>query len=240
MKTKNLLGLAVLTLAVWLGAITVNAQGPGGFQGGGGGGFGGGGGGGGFGGPGGGGGGFGRGGGGGGFNIDPQQIQQALLDALRQQMEVTNDDDWKIISEQVMKVYQAEMDAQAASANVGNLTRVALQSLYGGGGAGGGGGFGGANGGGGFGGPGGGGGRARNGGGGLGALFGANSQPPPEAEALQRAVDSKASSEELKAAVAKLNAARKARQTKLQKEQDALRQILTVRQEAIATTLGLL
>jgi len=228
MKTKNLLGLAVLTLAVWLGAITVNAQGPGGFQGGGGGGFGG---------PGGGGGGFGRGGGGGGFNIDPQQIQQALLDALRQQMEVTNDDDWKIISEQVMKVYQAEMDAQAASANVGNLTRVALQSLYGGGG---GGGFGGANGGGGFGGPGGGGGRTRNGGGGFGALFGANTQPPPEAEALQQAVDSKASSEELKAAVAKLNAARKARQTKLQKEQDALRQILTVRQEAIATTLGLL
>jgi len=44
----------------------------------------------------------------------------------------------------------------------------------------------------------------------------------------------------LKAAIAKLGDARKAKATKLQKAQDELRQILTVRQEAIATSLGLL
>ena len=62
----------------------------------------------------------------------------------------------------------------------------------------------------------------------------------PEEDALQRAIDAKASSQELKAAIAKLGDARKAKATKLQKAQDELRQILTVRQEAIATSLGLL
>ena len=129
MKMKNLLALASATLALCLMALTVNAQGGGGPGGGfgpgggaGGGGFGpGGGGGGGFGaGGGGGGGGFGR----GGVQIDAAQIQQALLDSLRQEFEVTNDDDWKIISDQVMKVYTAAQDYLAASQNITRLAQL--------------------------------------------------------------------------------------------------------------------
>lgn len=66
--------------------------------------------------------------------------------------------------------------------------------------------------------------------------------PPvsPEAEALQKAIDGKASSAELKAAVAKYNAARQAKQAELEKAQNDLRKVLTPRQEAIATANGLL
>lgn len=65
-------------------------------------------------------------------------------------------------------------------------------------------------------------------------------QPSPEAEALQRAVDSKASTAELKAAIAKYTAYRKAKQADLEKAQADLRKVLTARQEAIATLDGLL
>lgn len=62
----------------------------------------------------------------------------------------------------------------------------------------------------------------------------------PDADALQRAVDSKASNTEMKAALAKYQEARKAKEAELQKAQDDLRKVLSVRQEAIATLNGLL
>jgi hypothetical protein len=65
-------------------------------------------------------------------------------------------------------------------------------------------------------------------------------QPSPEAEALQRAIDSKASKAELKAALAKYQESRKAKQAELEKAQEELRKVLTARQEAIATVNGLL
>lgn len=64
--------------------------------------------------------------------------------------------------------------------------------------------------------------------------------PNPEAEALQRAIDSKASNAEIKAALAKYVASRKAKEAELQKAQESLREVLTPRQEAIATLNGLL
>lgn len=70
--------------------------------------------------------------------------------------------------------------------------------------------------------------------------FGMMGQPMPEAEALQRAIDGKASASELKAALAKYQQARKAKQTELEKAQDELRKVLSLRQEAIATASGLL
>ncbi len=70
-----------------------------------------------------------------------------------------------------------------------------------------------------------------------GGMFG---QPSPEAEALQKAIDAKASNSELKAAVAKYVESRKAKQAELEKAQAELRKVLTVRQEAIATESGLL
>jgi hypothetical protein len=61
----------------------------------------------------------------------------------------------------------------------------------------------------------------------------------PEAEALQKAIESKASKEELKAAMAKYREAREANQAKLRQAQEDLRKVLTLEQEAIALQMGL-
>jgi hypothetical protein len=62
--------------------------------------------------------------------------------------------------------------------------------------------------------------------------------PSTEDEALQKAIDSKASNAELKAAMAKVDEARKAKQAELEKAQANLRKVLSVRQEAIAKRAG--
>jgi hypothetical protein len=74
-------------------------------------------------------------------------------------------------------------------------------------------------------------------GGGRGGMFG---QTMPEAEALQKAIDAKASKAEVKAALDKYVAARQAKQDGLKQAQDNLRKVLTSRQEASATLNGLL
>ena len=68
--------------------------------------------------------------------------------------------------------------------------------------------------------------------------FGPQQPPSPEAEALQRAIDSKASNSELKAAIARYAEWRKAKLAELEKAQADLRKVLTVRQEAIAVSSG--
>jgi hypothetical protein len=78
------------------------------------------------------------------------------------------------------------------------------------------------------------------GGRGRGGPGGGNNNVNPEADALQKAIDAKASNAELKAAVAKVTEARKTSQAELEKAQLELRKVLTVRQEAIATSIGLL
>ena len=65
-------------------------------------------------------------------------------------------------------------------------------------------------------------------------------EPSPEAEALQKAIESKASNSEMKAALAKYQESRKAKQTDLDTAQANLRKVLSVRQEAILTSQGLL
>ncbi len=65
-------------------------------------------------------------------------------------------------------------------------------------------------------------------------------QSSPEADALQKAIDAKAPKAEVKAALEKFIASRKAKQAELEKAQDELRKVLTSRQEAIATLNGLL
>jgi hypothetical protein len=62
----------------------------------------------------------------------------------------------------------------------------------------------------------------------------------PAAEALQKAIDNKASSAEIKDTLAKYLDYRKSKQADLTKAQDALRAVLTSRQEAIAVLAGLL
>jgi len=65
-------------------------------------------------------------------------------------------------------------------------------------------------------------------------------QPNPDIEALQKAVDAKASNADLKAAIEKAKLARKAQQEELEKAQADLRAVLSVRQEALAMMNGLL
>jgi hypothetical protein len=158
-------------------------------------------------------------------NFDPAQRRQMRLDQAREQLEVTSDDDWKVIGDRVVAVIDAETEA------------AALRSRGGG--------------------PGGRGGRNRGGnngnadtanngnaqqpqqntGGNRNGRFGA---PSPELEALQKAIESNAPADEVKAALAKLHDVRKAKQSKLEAAQEELRKVLSVRQEGQAVLAGLL
>jgi hypothetical protein len=144
--------------------------------------------------------------GGGRPRFDPAQMMQRRMDALKEQMEVTDDGDWKALQPLIQKVMDAQMQ---------NFRGMR---------------------------PGFGGGPRRAGGDNAdqGARRGGFGQPNPEVEALQKAIDGKASNTELKAAIAKLSESRKAKQSELEKAQAELRKVLSVRQEAIATINGLL
>jgi hypothetical protein len=167
--------------------------------------------------------------------FDPQQMRQRVLQNLRERLEVTDDSEWKLISERITKVMDARRAANPGPGGFGMF-----------------GGFGGPppGGGGGFGGPGGpppagednqgtpGG--AGPAGPPPGGFAGFNREPNPELEALQKAVESKASSAELKARMAELKASRARKQAELETARESLRQLLSARQEAIAMAMGLL
>lgn len=160
-----------------------------------------------------GGGGFGNGGrnrGGNRGNFDPAQMQQMRLDRIRQQLDFTNDTDWAAVQPLVQKV----LDAQQAARQGGG------RGFFGGGRRGGNGGPNGNN----------------NGGdrGGFGP------QPSPEAQALQQAIENDAPADQIKDLLAKYNASQKTKQAALATAQANLRQVLTVKQEAMATLMGLL
>ncbi len=140
--------------------------------------------------------------GGGRGNFDPEQMRQRMMERVKEQLEVKNDDEWKVLEPLVQKVFDARRD-----------TMSGMGRMFGRGGRGGGGGDQGN--------------RPR---------FGP--EPGPEETALQKAIDSKASKEELKTAIAKFRDARKAKEAKLQTAQDDLRKVLTLRQEAIAIANG--
>jgi hypothetical protein len=166
---------------------------------------------------GGGGGGFGGGGRGNWRNMSPEERAQARMDGYREDLEVKDDAEWKALQPLVQKVLDAQRQvlADRMSGMFGRFRR---------------GGPGGDNGG-------DQGGRQR--GGGPGGFFGGGT-PSAESETLKRAVDGKASNSEMKAAIAKFLEARKTNEANLQKAQDDLRKVLSVRQEGIATLNGLL
>lgn len=143
---------------------------------------------------------------GGGGQFDPAQFRQRMIERYKEQLEITDEGEWKAIQPMVEKVSEARMSLMAGSFR----------------------GMGGRRGGG----PGG-----QGGPGGPGGMTGASN---PEAEALQKAIDAKASNAELKQALAKVADARKVKEAELAKAQDALRKVLSVRQEALATLNGLL
>ena len=157
---------------------------------------------------------------------------------LRQQMEIKDDAEWKAISNRVQAVVEARRGLGTGGPGGGGPMGPPPGGRGPGGqdgqgpggfpppgqGGGGPGGPGGPEGVGGPGGPGGPGGGAAN----------------PEMDALRKAVEGKASAAELKARLADLKEARKKKLAAFEKAQDELRSVLTVRQEAIAATLGLL
>jgi hypothetical protein len=139
-------------------------------------------------------------------------MQQQMMDRYKEVLEVTDDAEWKAMQPLVQKVMEARRDS------FGGMGR----GMFGRGGP-----RGGNN-----------GqpadqqGQSRRG------MFGG--APNPDADALQKAIDSKASKAEIKAALEKYVASRKAKQAALEQSQADLRKVLTSRQEAIATLNGLL
>lgn len=155
---------------------------------------------------------------GGGEGFDPAEMRQRMMERMKEQFGVTNDDEWKIISERIEKVTEARRGTMAGG-GMGMFGR-------GGGGRG-------------PGGPGGpeggqGGGQGRGGGRGFGG------PASPEAEELQKAIDANASPEELKGKLAKLRESRKANEEKLKVAQKDLKEVLNTKQEAVAVLMGLL
>lgn len=144
-------------------------------------------------------------------NFDPAQMQQRMMERYREMLEITQDDEWKAIEPLVAKINEARRDV-----GFGGMGRAMFGRP-----------------------PGGAGGQDRGGQGGQGRR-GFGGEPNPEVEALQKAVESKASAADLKAAMAKVRDARKSKEAKLAQAQDDLRKVLTVRQEAQAVLAGLL
>lgn len=154
-------------------------------------------------------------------NLNPQDVQARVLAALRERLEITDDEEWKLISDRVAQVTELR---RASGAGGGAM-------MFGG--------FGGRGGppGGGQGAPGAGGeGRGRGGVGGRGGPGAGNT----ELAALSTAVRDKLPDAEIKSRLERLRQARKDSEAKLTKAQEELRAVLTVRQEAVAVVFGLL
>lgn len=177
--------------------------------------------------------------GGGGF--DREAMMKRMKDMMRERLEIQNDDEWAIIGERIDKVMAARTEA-SSSARGGS--RFGSGRGPGGGDRGGfgrggdqarGGDRGGR-----------GGDQARGGdrggrpggdrGGRGGSRFGG--APNPKVEALQKAIES-GNEGSIKSALAALRKDRAAKQAALENAQDSLKELLTVKQEGIAMTMGL-
>lgn len=151
----------------------------------------------------------------GGGNFDPAEMRQRMETRMRELFDVKDDAEWKLIYERVEKVNEARRGATGGG-GMGLLMRRPGGENRGGGDNNNGGG--------------------RRGGGG--GMFGGT--PNPDQEALEKAVEDKASAEDVKAKVAKLRESRKAAEAKLEAAQTELKKVLSVRQEGVAVALGLI
>jgi len=157
--------------------------------------------------------------GGGGGNFDPAQFKQRMLDDTKEALEVKDDAEWSALEPKVSKV----MDAR------GELMSSVMRGF----------GRGGRN--------------RQRGGGGNGDDQGTNTaqqrrprgnpfggEPSAAVTALQKAIDDKAPTAEIKEKLKVVQDEYKAKQAALVAAQEDLRAVLTPRQEAIATLHGLL
>ncbi len=161
-------------------------------------------------------------------NFDPAQIQQQMMERIREQMDVKDDAEWKVLEGAITKVTEAQREVGFGGGGLGRLFGGGNRNRGNGGGdnANNNNNNGGDQ-----------GGQRRNRGGGPGGLFGA---PNPDAEALQTAIDNKAPADEIKSKLAKLRESTKAKEAKLEKARTDLKALLSSRQEATAVLLGLL
>jgi hypothetical protein len=144
-------------------------------------------------------------------NFDPAQMKQNRLDNMREEMEIKDDAEWGAIETKLSKAY----DARAS------MMGLVMRGAFGRGR------------------------RPNNNGNGddqgqrprRPPMFG---EPSPALEALQKAIDDKAPSAEIKTKLAAYRADVKDREAKFLAAQEDLRSVLTARQEAIATVNGLL
>lgn len=191
MKINRVLTVCGLAAALFLSAGSLMAQDDGGGNGGGGrrGGFGGG------------------GNGFGGGRFDPAEMQQRMMDNIKEELGFTNETEWTAVQPLIQKV----MDARRDAGGMGGMGRMFRNR----------------------------GGNGDNGGRGpgRGGFFGT---PSPEAESLQKAIDDNAPTAQIKSALEKYETSQKDKRAKLTAAQSDLRKVLTVKQEAQATLLGLL
>jgi len=144
---------------------------------------------------------------------DPEEMRQRFAERMREQFGVTDDAEWKIIEGKIQKVNEAR---RAVGGGMGFAAMGGLGGRRGGG-------------------------DGDNNGGERGRRFGGfGGEPSAEVEDLRKAIDAKASADEIKTKLAKVREVRKANEAKLEAAQEDLRKILSVRQEAVAVMMGLL
>jgi hypothetical protein len=145
-------------------------------------------------------------------NFDPAQMQQRMLDGIKERLGFS-DADWSAVQPLAQKVLDAWRDTLAGGTSMFRIGRRPS-----------------------------GGDTNRPGGdrgdrGNRPSFFGS---PSPEAEALQKAIDDKSPAGQVKAALDKYRASKKEKEAKLAAAQEDFRKILSATQEAHATLLGLL
>jgi hypothetical protein len=152
-----------------------------------------------------------------GGDFDPAQFRQRMMERVRNRLNVTNDAEWTVLQPLVQKVMDARREADMGGG-------MGMRFMGGPGGPGGP--------------PGGPGGPGAPGGPGGGRGFG----PPAseEQKALQKALDGNAPVAQIKDALVKYRAARKAKQANLEAAQADLKSVLNTGQEAQAVLMGLL
>lgn len=152
-------------------------------------------------------------------NFDPAEFKQRMLDNYKEDLEVKDDAEWSALEPKVTKVMDARRDVMAST----------MRGAFGGGR------------------------RQRGGGGGgngddqgnnnaqrrqrRGGMFG---EPSAAVTALQKAIDDKAPTAEIKEKLKAVQDEAKVKEAALVAAQEDLRSVLTPRQEAIATLHGLL
>jgi hypothetical protein len=149
------------------------------------------------------------GGGPGGGNFDPAQMQQRMMDNVREELNFTNDTDWAAVQPLVQKVMDARRDVGFGGGMRGMFGRNRNGN----------------------------GGNNNGGPGGAAGRFG--QQTSPEQDALDKAIKDDAPAAQVKDLLAKYKASQQAKQAKLESAQDQLKAVLSTKQEAQAYMMGL-